>query len=308
VTHANDRAVDIDRLADYAAGALDRATAAEVSHLIATRPAWADAYLALVAADATTRAELRDYARSHLEPMPADVIARLDAAFGRSSAAGSAAVPGRIAAIGSTRVTRLEQARRRRRFGSFATAAAAVVLVLAGLGVVAGLIQPSSNNLGGASTADRGSSENSQNNGGAGAPAPAAPSAPPLTSPLVYASGTDYRPDTLADVLTLGSRVPPAIAGTAQPGGQTKDALPQLDDLRKMSALMGGGSSLQACLAAITRSQPGTVAVVDFAQYEARPAVVVLIRDSIGGPGVVVVVGPGCSSTDAEVRVVKRLP
>lgn len=303
MSHADNRAVDIDRLADYAAGALDRAAAAEVSHLIATRPTWADAYLALVAADATTRAELRNYARSHLEPMPADVIARLDAAFGRT-----AVVEGRVAAISSSRVTRLEEARRRKRFVSFATAAAAAVIVIAGFAVVGGLVQPSSNLGGSATNADRGNSEYGPNQGGAGGgPAPSAPAA--VGSPLVFASGTDYRPDTLDDLLTVGSRAPQAIAGTARPGGETKGAVPpQADDLGKLSVLLEGGASLQACLGAVTRSQPGAVAVIDFAQYEGRPALVMLIRDGAGGSGVVVVVGPNCGRTDADVRVIQRLP
>jgi hypothetical protein len=176
--------VDIDRLADYAAGALDRAAAAEVSHLIATRRVWADAYLALVAADAATRADLRSYTRSHLEPMPADVVARLDDAFGHSGA-----VPVRAARGEYPRVIQLERSQRRRRLVSFATAAAAAVIVVAGFGVVSGLIQPASNQ-GGASTAGRGNS-NEQADGGGAAPTAPAPSAGAFGGrPHLRASGT----------------------------------------------------------------------------------------------------------------------
>jgi len=301
VNHGDDLAVDIDRLADYAAGALDRAAAAEVSHLIATRPVWADAYLALVAADAATRAELRSYARSHLEPMPADVIARLDDAFDASAAIVTRATRGEPA-----HVSRLDQARRRRRLVSFATAAAAAVIVIAGFGVVSGLIQPATNQAG--SSAGRGNSYEQADGAGAGAGPPvAAPSGAFGGRPLVFSSGTDYGPDTLSSVLTVAAGAPRGLAGTARPSTETKGVAPPLVDADKLLALMDG-SSLQTCLAAVTRSQPGSVAVVDFARYEGRPAVVVLIRDGGGGSGVVVVVGPDCGGTDADVRAVQRLP
>jgi len=297
MSSADEVFVDIDQLADYAAGALDRAAAAEVSHLIATRRVWADAYLALVAADAATRADLRSYARSHLEPMPADVVARLDDALGHSGA-----MPARTARGEYPRVIQLERSRRRRRFISLASAAAAAVIVIAGFGVVSGLIGPVTNQ--GASTAGRGNGFERADSG-AGPPV-AAPSAPALGGrPLVLASGTDYRPETLKDVLMVSAGAPQGVAGTNKPGG-TKASERPAEDSDKLQALMGG-ASLEACLAAVTRSQPGSVAVVDFAQYEGSPAVVVLIRDG-GGSGVVVVVGPDCSSTDADVRAVQRLP
>ncbi len=55
------RAVDLDLLADYAAGVLDRPQSAEVAYLISTEPAWARAHSALVRADAAVQADLRAY-------------------------------------------------------------------------------------------------------------------------------------------------------------------------------------------------------------------------------------------------------
>jgi len=218
-------------------------------------------------------------------------------------------MPVRVGRGESAPVTHLEQHRRRRRYVSIVTGAAAALIVIAGFGVVSGLIQPATNQ--GASTAGRDNSYE-QADGGAGAgPPPAAPSGPAAGGrPLVFASGTDYRPETLTDVLTVGARAPQGFVVTPHSGGQpgqTKAAEPSVVDSDKLSALMSG-SSLEACLGAVTRSQPGSVAVVDFARYEGRPAVVVLIRDGGPGSGVVVVVGPNCGATDADVRVVQRLP
>ncbi|HKT05797.1 MAG TPA: hypothetical protein VJT31_40320, partial [Rugosimonospora sp.] len=70
----HDTEIDLDQLADYAAGLLDPAEAAEVEHLLATRPAWARTLAALTAAQPLVQAALAELASP---PVPDDVAARL---------------------------------------------------------------------------------------------------------------------------------------------------------------------------------------------------------------------------------------
>ncbi|HET8681574.1 MAG TPA: hypothetical protein VFM54_06835, partial [Micromonosporaceae bacterium] len=148
----NDR-VELDRLADYAAGVLDGTPQAEeIAHLIAAEPAWTAAYAELVNADQTLRGELAAL-RTVDEPMPAEVAARLDAALAaaaadRSHTAGSAdPVPDtRSRTAGTHRADRprsrtdgrtpgsAARARHRRRAWTL-VAVAAGVLALGGVGV-----------------------------------------------------------------------------------------------------------------------------------------------------------------------------
>ncbi len=75
--HGN--APDLDLLADFTAGVLDGTPeGAAVADRIAADPEWAELHAALVRADEAVRAELTALP---VEPMPADVFARLDAAF-----------------------------------------------------------------------------------------------------------------------------------------------------------------------------------------------------------------------------------
>ena len=80
--------VDIDLLADYIGGALDGPAAAEVTRLVAEDPRWRETYELLAPGMAEVGAGLRALG-AHVEPMPADVAARLDAAL----AAADAGVP-----------------------------------------------------------------------------------------------------------------------------------------------------------------------------------------------------------------------
>jgi hypothetical protein len=79
VTGAEFRGVDIDLLADYIGGALSGTPdESVVATLIADDPAWQAAYESLSGGMAAVSAEL---GRLEAEPMPAEVIARLDAAL-----------------------------------------------------------------------------------------------------------------------------------------------------------------------------------------------------------------------------------
>src|SRR4051812_1112317 len=70
--------VDIDLLADYIGGALDRDDEATVARLVAEDPAWRTAWESLAPGMGSVQASLSAF---ESEPMPADVISRLDAAL-----------------------------------------------------------------------------------------------------------------------------------------------------------------------------------------------------------------------------------
>jgi len=81
VTGADFSGVDIDLLADYVGGALDGTPdETAVSTLIAEDAAWRDAYARLTEGVTAVTGELQRLG-SVAEPMPVDVIARLDAAL-----------------------------------------------------------------------------------------------------------------------------------------------------------------------------------------------------------------------------------
>jgi hypothetical protein len=79
VTGAEFHGVDIDLLADFVGGALDGTPEADrVAALIAAEPAWQEAFELLAPEMATVGALLGELP---VEPMPQDVVARLDAAL-----------------------------------------------------------------------------------------------------------------------------------------------------------------------------------------------------------------------------------
>ncbi|MEV4640231.1 hypothetical protein AB0J80_23080 [Actinoplanes sp. NPDC049548] len=81
MTGAEFSEVDFDLLADYVGGALDGTPdEAVVAALIVGHPGWRRAHAELVEATGVMAAELRAWG-DEPEPMPADVVARLDAAF-----------------------------------------------------------------------------------------------------------------------------------------------------------------------------------------------------------------------------------
>jgi len=286
--------VDLDRLADYAAGVLDHADAAEVSRLIAAEPAWASAYMALVAADAATRRHLRAYAQSHIEPMPADVVARLDDALGSLARTTKAARTAEVVPIAESR-------RRRRAFAGLAAAAAAVVALVGGVTVVAGTLGTRSAGTG------TGSAALSDTSAGRAASPPGAPEVAYEGGPAVVDTGSDYRRDTLAQLgawMASGGEpaapAPKAITPSPGPGLQFKD------DVATSLSRLANPEALRTCLLAIDAVHPGTATVVDFAKFGGAPALVVLVR-SRGGGSVVVAVGPNCGVGSADEKASLRL-
>jgi hypothetical protein len=107
--------------------------------------------------------------------------------------------------------------------------------------------------------------------------------------PVLLASGIDYQLTTLPDLaaLPMASTQTSRAAAEAPPG------------------TMAGGhgdlndqTSLERCLNAVLVAYPGTVAVVDYATYEGRPAVMIVVRQEHGST--VVAVGPECGETGTD--------
>jgi hypothetical protein len=260
--------VDLDRLADYTAGLLDRRERDRVDELIATDPAWRDAHVALLAAQPRLDAVLAGLGS---DPLPVDVAVALDAALVRE---GEPAVAG----------TTVKARRRwRRLMVSTAGAAAAVVAVFGGVVALSNSGGPTSHTL----------------NGGQGAAAPAARApaegfadAGPAT---VLHSGTDYTPRTLS-ALVGADRAKDAASGSAPrpaaPGapGVAQAAPPDGGPL----ARLGQSQALGDCLAAIVALHGGTPSVVDYARFQGRPALIVVL--TTGSAHRIVVAGPECGT------------
>ncbi|GIF08842.1 cupin domain-containing protein [Actinoplanes siamensis] len=301
MTGAEFHGVDIDLLADYAGGALDGTPEAErVAALIAAEPAWREAFELLEPGMAAVGALLGELP---VEPMPVDVVARIDAALagagvvpqvGLTRAAGTTpdgdraagttpageqagatpggdgahAVPpiGGLDRGGSDAVpqTVIDLDQRRRKRGNHRW-----VRVAAPIGIAAGVAGFFGYGLLGQ---NEGASDTAGSRAAAGeATAPAAPR-------QTLNSGTDYTLGTLAQSLRRATgepMAPPEGASTmAGPAGAAA-----LDRLRDQQALLD-------CLAAIARENGGgplTADTVDYARFGGEPALVVRFTAANGG-------------------------
>ncbi|GII22286.1 hypothetical protein [Planosporangium mesophilum] len=280
--------VDLDRLADYIGGALDGTPdEARVAHLVATDPAWTRAHAALVAADAFVRADLAQLA-GRSEPMPDDVVARLDAAL---AAEPRPPVKAHLSVLPGG----LETAARPRWRRRTVVGVAAAVLVL-GLGTVS--LGP--HLLGGAGDA-------SDNAAGTSATAPTPATGGPeaasdAASAAVNASGSDYSPETLAVLGRSSTPVTPSgaaksdarpntLGAPAQPSARPTDVPEALRPLTEPIARA-------ACIKALVTQYGGTASLLDYARYEGSPALIVLLDGARGVTGQkwVVAVGPTCGA------------
>jgi hypothetical protein len=305
VTGAEFSGVDIDLLADYVGGALDGTPdEAVVGALIASDAEWRSAYAELSQGMSAVSAGLAAMG-AVAEPMPADVIARLEAAF---TAEGAPAAPGRrLSAVPSdsdlvaperTRVT--AAGRRRRLRWAMPVAAAAGVIAVAAI---------SADYLFGSTASD-----NSAASTAAGAPGGgrADQDAPLLAdsggvradsaAPPMITSGLDYLPGTLA-------LAGPNVAFAATAGGKSPAPLPAKapeestfsysgvpTDLRRLAS----PAPLQGCLAAIAAENaagPATWLSVDYARYQGGPALVV--RFTAANGKWVWATGPRCGTPGA---------
>jgi hypothetical protein len=271
---------DLDRLADYQAGALSTSDETAVARLIDSDPSWGQADAALAAADAAVRLDLG--AAGGAIAMPADVSARLTGALAAIDRSTPDHVGTGNAPAARTNVVPIASARsKRRRLAVRLTGvAAAAVIVVGGIAVVAQNLRTPH--------ADRASTT-----AGAGvANQPAAPNPESLSAPATISSGRDYQPDTLGQ-LAQAYRLPgapPALNGSKA----TSD--PAAADSAGGPGPTGppNGSDLLPCLSAVAVTHPGTVLLIDHALFEGQPAILILIERD--GTSTVVVVGPDCGS------------
>lgn len=131
----------------------------------------------------------------------------------------------------------------------------------------------------------------------------------PAASPAVrrLASGTDYRKvgPSFASALPrlLGTASPDAVAAPQFKANERKAAAGDpLARLRDDRALAG-------CLASLTTpDNPGVPLAVDYATYESKPALVVVLPGAKPATVDAYVVGPACTQADADLRYFVRLP
>ena len=254
---------DLDRLADYAAGLLDPQEERRVDELVRTDPAWRQAHQEI--ADAQPRI---DAALAGLGPvaMPQDVADRLDAAFARETGP---------ADPGTAKVIDISRRRHWTRLAAGTTAAAAAVAAIFA-GVVA---------LSGGGLQNNAAPSSGQ---GVAAPRPNLPSqnALALGPATVLHTGTDYTRRSIGGTAD-GDKTATSVPGCA-PNALTNPDLSAPEDLGRLNDPV----ALRGCLAAIVAVHGGTPSVVDYARFEGRPALVVILVGT--GARRVVVVGPQC--------------
>jgi hypothetical protein len=284
---------DLDRLADFVGGALEGTPEADdVRRLVSTETSWAEAYATLVTADAAIRDELHALG-AQTPAVPPDVQQRLDAALAEAVTAPPADAP-------VVDLARAREARKRRRTRwAVGLAAAAAAIVCGGVGVQALRSGIATNEKadapGMAAAPDAG-----RNTGAAGGSG--ATSGAQLTGGNggVISSGRDYARGTLGDLAAADSsgaknnnNMQGEAAGSSPPAAAQ---LPAPTNVPAPLARLSQPAARAACLDAITGEYGGQVSLVDYAAFEGRPALVVVVDGTRTGAGkrLIVVVGPDC--------------
>lgn len=254
--------LDLDAIADLEEGLTDPADAGRQRAHLDGCAACGDTRARLAA----TRASL---AGLPAEPMPADVAARLDTAL---AAAGGTIVP---AALERKRVWT-----RHPTVAGFAAAAAVAAVVGA---VVVGSLQHS---------------DTTGSAAGANSQALPTRSAPRDNFPII-ADGRAYTDKTAlahAPALAREAAVP---GGPPLAAGSNAAAVP-----KPLTRLHNNLAALNACIAALNSGAPAPQSplLVDFATFDRKPAVLVLMPGILAGHLDVWVVGPKCNAKDADVK------
>jgi hypothetical protein len=236
--------------------------------------------------------------------MPADIVARLEAALAAEATA--PVIP--IDAARSHRRRTGGSAGQRRGRQVAGWAAAAALLVAVGTGVV--VAWPNS--------PMHGATDASQPNAAAGqATNPPGPmtalngsgTGGKESGYAVRASGTDYNQASLDAAAQVGraANAPASQPPGATPGPSVPAPAPGVppgasNDLQApgMASSLGLGrladpAALRTCLGQITASHPGVVVSVDYARYNGTPAVIVVVLQTHGA--VAVAVGADCGLT-----------
>jgi hypothetical protein len=277
---------ELDRLADYTAGALTGAEADEIARLIRTDDRWATAHAELLAAQPAVSAALRSAAEAPV-PLPPEIAARLDAALADARSDRRAADHGTTARPATDRRGRRHRARpgRPARWSPalLRIAAGVVVFAAAGGGIATWAARGDLTGSMPALDAGEALAEDAES----GAPPSTEVTVATDVGTQIIASGTDYTTASLPDLVRI---LPPA----------TPDSFGKLDadlsELRVDDSLAGVATSdgLNRCLDAVQRAYPGVVSIVDFAHFEGEPAVVIGVQH--GGTWTVIAVGEGCGA------------
>jgi hypothetical protein len=342
---------DADLLADYLGGALSDTTEADVARLIREDPVWRRAHAALAEATAAVGTDLADWGERP-EPMPDDVATRLTAALAAAgtlagatrSAPADATVDagggatedepdvadqrhvgggrrGHLSVVPGAATDSAAQARRARprpRWVRWAgpLAAAAAVVTAVGFGVQGlpdrGGSDDAASTAGGAADVYARSGEAAPVPTGAEQDAPQALHDQPRR---LIASGTDYRPETVAGLRATAAdaQQPAAEPGPAPPvtsSGRRESALAPnalarvAEPLRRLAAT----GPLEDCLRTIAaeHGRPmSSVPLVDYASFEGSPALVVAFTNDAGEQWIWVA-GPDCGEGTAAASTLYR--
>jgi hypothetical protein len=341
---------DVDLLADYLGGALSDTTEADIARLIREDPVWRRAHAALAEATDAVSTDLADWGERP-EPMPDDVATRLAAALAaagtvagatRSEPAGAtddagdgdaeeepgATDPrhvgggrrGHLSVVPGTAADGAAPARRARprpRWVRWAgpLAAAAAVVTAVGFGVQGlpdrGGSDDAASTAGGAADVYARSGEAAPVPSGARQDAPQAFDDQPGR---LIASGTDYRPGTVAGLRAAAD----AQQGAAEPGParpvtpvpDRRESVPfalaaqVAEPLRRLAAT----GPLEDCLRTIAAEHGrsmSSVPLVDYASFEGSPALVVAFTDDAGERWIWVA-GPECGLGTAAASTLYR--
>jgi hypothetical protein len=279
--------LDADALADLEEGLLDR------DHVASARAHVAGCPRCRAELAALTGVRERLAAAAEVEPMPAEVAARLDRAL-----AGVAAEPASTAITRSVIPLR-EPQRSSPRGLRWLQAAAVVVLILAGGAVAVSALRGAGN---GESNATSGSAADK-----AAAPEAAGGSGYPVTASgrhWTKESVTAGVPQLLAG--TLSPTLPPSSFSAEDNGTGAAEAPRALAGVP--AARLAGGPALADCVTELAGG-PATPLAVDLATFDGQPAAVVLLP-GIGGPGRVDVwvVPPDCAQGKGQFLYYANVP
>ncbi len=283
--------LELDRIADLQEGLLDEGQATQArAHL-----ADCDQCRSEAAALLDLRARL---AAVVTDPMPDDVVARLDAALVDEARAEPTLAEPTLAERRTVTPLRARRPQRQPSSGSrLLSAAAAAALLLAGVAVAVSFLSRSGGNDSTSSTAA------TKQSGRDDSVSPEAGGRYPVLS-----SGTDYTAKTVAAavprLLSAPATAPSALPQPSSKGQSRADA--QASPGASSAAPEGladrlsGGPALADCLAELTGTSGAQPLAVDLATFDGKPATVILLPTR-GDPAKVdvQVVGPGCRQGDA---------